>query len=56
MKTVAQTTPYYARLLSKLNEQESSIENLQKGGDDSTEKRDDLRKQFEDYVNGGTLG
>jgi hypothetical protein len=56
MKTVAQTTPYYQRLLSKLNEQESSIENLQKERDDLTEKRDGLRKQLEDYVNGLTLG
>jgi hypothetical protein len=56
MKTVAQTTEYYQRLLGKLNEQESSIENLQKERDDLTEKRDGLRKQLEDYVNGLTLG
>ena len=56
MKTVAQNTQYYQRLLAKLNEQESSIEGLQKERDDLTEKRDGLRKQLEEYVNGLTLG
>jgi hypothetical protein len=56
MKTVSQTTPYYQRLLSKLNEQESSIETLQKERDELTAKRDDLRTQLEHYVNGLTLG
>ena len=56
MKTVSQNTEYYQRLLGKLNEQESSIEGLQKERDDLTAKRDGLRKQLEDYVNGLTLG
>jgi hypothetical protein len=56
MKTVSQTTPYYQRRLSKLNEQESSIETLQKERDELTAKRDDLRTQLEHYVNGLTLG
>jgi hypothetical protein len=56
MKTVAPTTQYYQRLLGKLNEQESSIENLQKERDGLTAKRDGLRQQLEDYVNGLTLG
>jgi len=56
MKTVAQTTQYYERLLAKLNEQESSIENLQKERDSLTQKRDSLRKDLEDYLNGLTLG
>lgn len=30
MKTVASSTSYYTRLLEKLNEQESSIERLQR--------------------------
>ena len=55
MKTVSQTTEYYQRLLGKLNEQESSIETLQKERDDLTAKRDGLRKQLEDYVNSLTL-
>jgi hypothetical protein len=56
MKTVSQNTEYYQRLLGKLNEQESSIEGLQKERDDLTTKRDGLRKQLEDYVSGLTLG
>lgn len=56
MKTVSQNTQYYERLLAKLNEQESSIENLQKERDSLTEKRDSLRKDLEDYLNGLTLG
>ena len=56
MKTVSQSSQYYQRLLSKLNEQESSIEGLQKERDDLTAKRDDLRRQLEDYLNGLTLG
>ena len=56
MKTVSQNTEYYQRLLGKLNEQESSIEGLQKQRDDLTAKRDGLRKQLEDYVGGLTLG
>ena len=56
MKTVSQSTQYYERLLAKLNEQESSIESLQKERDDLTAKRDSLRKDLEDYLNGLTLG
>jgi chromosome segregation ATPase len=56
MKTVSQTSQYYQRLLSKLNEQESAIEGLQKERDDLAAKRDDLRRQLEEYLNGLTLG
>jgi len=56
MKTVAQTTPYYNRLLEKLNEQETSIESLQKERDALTEKRDSLHKELDDYLNGLTVG
>lgn len=56
MKTVAQTTDYYKRLLAKLNEQESSIESLQQERDALTAKRDSLRKQLEDYLSGLTVG
>ena len=56
MKTVSQTTQYYERLLAKLNEQESSIEGLQKERDSLTQKRDSLRKDLEEYLNGLTLG
>ena len=56
MKTVAPTTDYYQRLLAKLNEQESSIEALQKQRDEVSAKQDLLRKQFSDYLDGLTVG
>ena len=56
MKTVAPSTHYYERLLAKLNEQESSIEALQKQRDEVSAKQDLLRKQFSDYLDGLTVG
>ena len=56
MKTVGQTTQYYDRLLAKLNEQESSIESLQKERDALTARRDSLRRDLDDYLNGLTVG
>jgi hypothetical protein len=56
MKTVSPTTPYYQRLLSKLNDQESSIEKLQQERDDLVTRRDAQRKQFEDFVQGLDVG
>lgn len=55
MKTVAQTTPYYNRLLAKLNEQESSIESLQTERDGLMAKRDSLRRELDGYLNGLTV-
>jgi len=56
MKTVAQNTEYYTRLLSKLNEQETSIENLQKERDALAATRDQLRRQLEDYLRDLNVG
>jgi hypothetical protein len=56
MKTVAQSTQYYDRLLAKLNEQESSIENLQKERDALMQRRDLLRRELEEYLSGLTVG
>src|SRR5258708_39709306 len=56
MKTVAQTTQYYQRLLAKLNDQESSIEKLQRERDDLSAKRDAARRDFENYVHDLTVG
>jgi hypothetical protein len=56
MKTVEQKSQYYERLLAKLNEQESSIERLQKERDDLLAKRDVQRKALEDYIAGLTIG
>jgi hypothetical protein len=56
MKTVAQNTQYYDRLLSKLNEQETSIESFQKERDALIERRDTLRRQLEEYLATLTVG
>lgn len=56
MKTVAQNTEYYTRLLTKLNEQETSIENLQKERDALTATRDQLRRQLDDYLRDLNVG
>jgi hypothetical protein len=56
MKTVAQNTQYYDRLLSKLNEQETSIESLQKERESLIARRDTLRRQLEDYLATLTIG
>jgi hypothetical protein len=56
MKTVAQSTQYYDRLLAKLNEQETSIEGLEKERDSLIARRDALRKQLEEYLNGLNIG
>lgn len=55
MKAVAQSTEYYNRLLAKLNEQESSIESLQKERDALTAKRDALSHELDEYLNGLTV-
>jgi chromosome segregation ATPase len=55
MKTVAPSTQYYERLLTKLNEQESSIERLQKERDALAIRRDAARKELEEYLDGLTL-
>jgi hypothetical protein len=50
MKTVSNNTQYYQRLLSKLNEQESTLESLHSDRDALTAKRDAARKELEDYL------
>lgn len=56
MKTVASTTQYYERLLAKLNEQESSIESLQREREALIAKRDALSRDLDAYLNGLTVG
>jgi hypothetical protein len=56
MKTVGQTSQYYQRLLTKLNDQESLIEKLQLRRDDLQLKRDAARKELEDYLRDLTIG
>lgn len=50
MKAVSQSTSYYARLLAKLNDQESMIERLQKERDDFIARRDEQKKALDDYL------
>ncbi len=52
MKAVDQKSQYYERLLSKLNEQESSIEKLQKERDDLQARSDAQQKALEVYLGG----
>ncbi|MEO8335440.1 MAG: DUF4139 domain-containing protein [bacterium] len=56
MKTVAQQTPYYERLMAKLSEQETSIEVLQKERASLTVRRDTLRHELEEYLGGLKVG
>jgi hypothetical protein len=50
MKTVAQNSEYYQRLLKKLDEQESQIEKLQAELKELQKKRDQQRKELEDSL------
>ena len=52
MKTVDAKSQYYERLLAKLNEQESSIEKLQKDRDDLQARSDAQQKALEEYLGG----
>jgi hypothetical protein len=56
MRNVGQTTQYYHRLLTNLNEQESGIERLQTERDALNARRDVQRKALEDYVSALTIG
>lgn len=55
MRTVERNTAYYQRLLEKLNEQESSIETLQRERAELQAKREAQRIALEEYVKGLNL-
>jgi hypothetical protein len=55
MKTVAASTEYYTRLLTKLNEQESAIEKLQRERDALVVRRDAARRDLETYLSTLTI-
>ena len=55
MKILSQSTQYYERLLAKLNEQESSIERLQRERDGLVTRRDGLRRELTEYVSSLTV-
>ena len=50
MKIVSSNTAYHARLLAKLNEQESTIEKYQRERDELTVRRDGQRHELEAYL------
>ena len=50
MKTVTPNTPYYTRLLSKLNDQESEIEKLQRERDDLQTQRDKQGQALDAFI------
>jgi hypothetical protein len=50
MKTVAQNTNYYTRVLKKLDEQETTIEKLQSDAKTMQQKAQQQQKQLEDYL------
>ena len=56
MRTVDRTTQYYTRLLTKLNEQETSIEQLQRERTSLQTRRDTARQALEDYLGTLTVG
>ena len=56
MRTVDAKSQYYERLLAKLNEQESTLERLQKERVDLQAKRDAAGRALEEYLNGLTVG
>jgi hypothetical protein len=55
MKTVGQTSQYYERLLAKLNEQESQIEQLQKDRDELAARREAAQRDLAEYLANLTL-
>ena len=56
MKTVAQNTPLYTRLIKKLDDQESTIEKLQSEKEDLKKKADAQRNELADYLNNLNVG
>jgi len=53
LKSVPEKSPYYTRLLNKLNEQETTIERLQADVEMYTKNRDKARQELEEFL--GTL-
>ena len=56
MNTVTQNSPYYTRLLTKLNDQESRIEKLQAEIERSQRTQEQQRKELETFLLSTTLG
>jgi hypothetical protein len=56
MAAVSQTSQYYARLLSKLNDQETAIERLQGEVEQLKHTYNEQRKELETYLTNTTVG
>jgi hypothetical protein len=56
LNTVTQSSQYYARLLGKLNDQESRIEKLQVEIERLQQTHDQQRKELETYLVNTTVG
>ena len=56
MKTVAQNSDYYKRLLQKLNDQESQLEKLATERTGLQAKRDEQRKELEQFLSTLNVG
>lgn len=56
MKTVRQPSPYYDRLMTKLNDQESKIETLQTEIESLTEQLEAQRKELETFLANMNVG
>jgi uncharacterized coiled-coil protein SlyX len=56
MASVSQTSQYYTRLLSKLNDQETAIEKLQGEVEQLKHTYDRQRKELETYLTNTTVG
>jgi phage shock protein A len=56
MGSVSQTSQYYTRLLTKLNEQETAIEGLQGEIDQLQRTYEQRRQELETYLSNTTVG
>jgi hypothetical protein len=56
MKTVAQNTDYYQKLLKKLDDQETAIEKLQTETKQLMQKKEQQQKELEDYLSNLDVG
>jgi hypothetical protein len=56
MKTVRQPSPYYDRLMTKLNDQESKIEGFQTEIESLTTQQQTQQKEMEAFLNGLNVG
>ena len=56
MKTVRQPSPYYDRLMTKLNDQESKIEGFQTEIESLTQQHQSQQKDMETYLANMSVG